>query len=282
MEEKSDFGTDKSEAVHAEFSLVGNHVSAQIPRVTWWRHPGLRKLYIMMPILFLGSSTNGYDGSLLNGLQTMTPWQEYFGNPSGSTLGLFTAIQNIGGVCALFFSSYVADLCGRKRGVAIGLVVLFVGTIIQVVPSVNSGMFLAGRFLVGLGSNVSQGSAPLLITELAHPQHRGKLTTMYNTLWYVGAIVAAWTVFGTIKYTSEASWRIPVGMQAVMPLVQFMGIWFLPESPRWLCAQNRPEEAFEVLIKYHASGERNDPFCAFEFHEIQETIRMEKENSQNG
>lgn len=121
---------------------------------------------------------------------------------------------------------------------------------------------------------------------------------MYNTLWYVGAIVAAWTVFGTIKYTSEASWRIPVGMQAAMPFIQFMGIWFLPESPRWLCAQNRPEEAFEVLIKvssshlyfrqrltvsqYHASGDRNDPFCAFEFHEIQETIRMEKETSQNG
>ncbi|KAJ5109088.1 hypothetical protein N7456_005763 [Penicillium angulare] len=282
MKEQSDFEMSKSSATHAEFSSVGNHVSVQIPEVTWWRHPGLRSLYIMMPILFLGSSTNGYDGSLLNGLQTMTPWQEYFGNPSGSTLGLFTAIQNIGGVCSLFFASYLADYFGRKRGVAIGLMVLFVGTIIQVVPSVNSGMFLAGRFLVGLGSNVSQASAPLLITELAHPQHRGKLTTMYNTLWYVGAIVAAWTVFGTIKYTSEASWRIPVAMQAAMPLIQFIGIWFVPESPRWLCAQNRSEEAFEVLVKYHASGDRNDPFCAFEFHEIQETIRMEKENSKNG
>lgn len=54
MEDKSDFETDKSKVVHTEFSLLGNHVSAQIPRVTWWRHPGLRKLYIMMPILFLG------------------------------------------------------------------------------------------------------------------------------------------------------------------------------------------------------------------------------------
>lgn len=99
---------------------------------------------------------------------------------------------------------------------------------------------------------MSQGSAPLLITELAYPQHRGKLTTMYNTLWYLGSIIAAWTVFGTIKYTSEASWRIPVGMQAAMPLIQVIGIWFLPESPRWLCAKDRPDEAFDVLIKvYH-------------------------------
>lgn len=98
-------------------------------------------------------------------------------------------------------------------------------------------------------SNVSQGSAPLLITELAYPQHRGKLTTMYNTLWYLGSIIAAWTIFGTIKYTSEAAWRIPVGMQAAMPLIQVLGIWFLPESPRWLCAKDRPDEAFDVLVK---------------------------------
>lgn len=51
--------------------LVGLHV----PEVTWWKHPGLRKLYLMMPVLFLGSTINGYDGSLLNGLQTMEPWQ---------------------------------------------------------------------------------------------------------------------------------------------------------------------------------------------------------------
>lgn len=94
----------------------------EVPRVTWWKDPGLRKLYCMMPILFLGSTINGYDGSLLNGLQTMDPWQECiaqssktciripqltgvadFGHPTSARLGLFTAIQNIGSFVALFF-----------------------------------------------------------------------------------------------------------------------------------------------------------------------------------
>ena len=48
-------------------------------------------------------------------------------------------------------ASYAADLFGRRMGVTIGLIILFVGTIIQVVPSVNEGMFIGGRFLVGLG-----------------------------------------------------------------------------------------------------------------------------------
>lgn len=77
---------------------------------------------------------------------------------------------------------------------------------------------------------------------------------MYNTLWYLGSIIAAWTVFGTLKYTSDASWRIPVGMQAAMPLIQFLGIWLLPESPRWLCAKDRGDEAFKVLVKVITLG----------------------------
>lgn len=74
----------------------------------------------------IGATINGYDGSLLNGLQTMAPWQDCkcyqtfmrimskltirwetdFGNPTSGRLGLFTAIQNIGGICALFFCEY--------------------------------------------------------------------------------------------------------------------------------------------------------------------------------
>lgn len=48
----------------------------EVPIVIWWRHAGLLRLYAMMPVLFLGATINGYDGSLLNGLQTMTPWQD--------------------------------------------------------------------------------------------------------------------------------------------------------------------------------------------------------------
>ena len=110
--------TGETSVAHSEF-ISADPAPMEVPQVTWWKHRGLRKLYPMMPILFLGSTINGYDGSLLNGLQTMTPWQdcehkqtlrdlhadigEDFNNPSGSTLGLFTAIQNIGGICSLFF-----------------------------------------------------------------------------------------------------------------------------------------------------------------------------------
>jgi hypothetical protein len=50
--------------------------------VPWWKQPYLRQLYFMMGFLFLGSTTLGYDGSLLNGLQTMTTWQDCMHHPT--------------------------------------------------------------------------------------------------------------------------------------------------------------------------------------------------------
>jgi hypothetical protein len=47
----------------------------EVPNITWYKHKGLRHLYLLMPVLFLGATVNGYDSSLLNGLQTLTPWQ---------------------------------------------------------------------------------------------------------------------------------------------------------------------------------------------------------------
>ncbi|KAJ0355405.1 hypothetical protein COL922a_014703, partial [Colletotrichum nupharicola] len=122
-------------------------------------------------------------------------------------------------------------------------------------------MYLAGCILVGIGSGICNGACPLLITEVAHPDHRGKITTIYNTLWYLGAIVAAWSAFGTLEnLTGDLQWRIPTALQAAMPGIQLAAIWLLPESPRWLISKGKLEQARNVLVKYHGNGDENDAF----------------------
>ena len=58
-------------------------------------------------------------------------------------------------------------------------------------------------------------------------------------------------------------------------LIQLTFIWWVPESPRWLVAKDRSDEALEILAKYHANGNVNDPTVQFEFAEIRETLRLE-------
>jgi sugar porter (SP) family MFS transporter len=103
------------------------------------------------------------------------------------------------------------------------------------------------------------------------------VTSLYQTTYYFGAVVAAWTTFGTFSMTSTWAWRIPSLVQAAPAIVTAFGVWSLPESPRWLVSKGRKEEARAVLVKFHGNGDENDEFTQLEFEEI--TITIEGETS---
>ena len=140
---------------------------------------------------------------------------------------------------------------------------------------------MGGRILLGFGNSLAQIASPMLLTELCHPQHRARLTTVYNCLWNVGALIVSWLAFGTKFTYNDWSWRIPALVQAFPSIIQLVFIYWVPESPRYLIAKEKHEEALHILAKYHANGNENDPTVQFEFREIKETIRMEYESSKN-
>lgn len=138
-------------------------------------------------------------------------------------------------------------------------------------------MFLGGRFLLGFGVAIAHGAAPLLITETVHPQHRAVFTTIYNTTWYAGSIVAAWLTYGTARINSDWGWRIPTIVMAVPSVLQLIFIWLVPESPRWLMSKGKVEQAHAILAKYHANGDMNDELVVLETQEIRDTLKLEAE-----
>jgi len=140
---------------------------------------------------------------------------------------------------------------------------------------------MGARFLLGFGNSLAQLASPMLLTELCHPQHRGRITTVYNCLWNVGALCVAWIAFGTNYVSNDWAWRIPALLQAFPSVIQLAGIWFVPESPRFLIAKDRHEEALAILAKYHANGDENNATVQFEFREIKETISLEMETKKN-
>lgn len=248
----------------------------QFPTVTWYTDPSLRRTYFCLMMVVLTSATNGYDGSMMNGLQTLQPWQDYFNHPAKSRLGILTAIMSAGSICAIPFVPYTVDYLGRRMGILIGCLIMVLGVVLQS-ASQNFSMFIAGRFFVGFGVAIAHGASPLLITELVHPQHRAIFTTIYNTTWYFGSIVAAWLTYGTARINNNWGWRIPVICQVLPSAIQLAFIFFVPESPRWLISKGREDQALQVLAKVHANGNANDEMVQCEFIEIRDTLRLEKE-----
>ncbi|KAK1822913.1 hypothetical protein LTR12_002635 [Friedmanniomyces endolithicus] len=215
----------------------------------------------------LPGEPNGYDGSMMNGLQTLAYWQDHFNHPSAATLGILNAIFSVGQVVGLPFVPLLADGIGRKWTILLGSSLIFLGVILQTV-STTIGMFIAARFIIGLGICYTQSCSPMLITELSHPQYRGKLTTIYNTLWYSGSIVAAWTTYGTLKMESQWSWKTPSVLQSFPSVIQLFLIW--------LIVKDKHELARKVFERFHAPSSGQE-FVDAEYQEVLETMALEKD-----
>ncbi|KAF4968540.1 hypothetical protein FSARC_4107 [Fusarium sarcochroum] len=211
----------------------------------------------------------------MNGLQSLHQWREYFDHPQGEILGLVNAAQSIGSVLALPFVGHLSDKFGRKPVLLSGIIMIVIASALQA-GSISYAMFVVSRVIVGFGGMFVVQPSPMLIAELAYPTHRGKYTSAFWTLYYLGAILASWTTFGTQIYESTISWRLPSALQAGFPLIQIIFFWQVPESPRWLVAQERTQEASEILRKYHDPSTAESPLVSLELAEIIETIHKEK------
>ncbi|KAF4450201.1 hypothetical protein F53441_6635 [Fusarium austroafricanum] len=251
----------------------------EFKRVPWWKRKNMRILYFYIVILILTNTANGFDGSMMNGLQTLSYWQEYFNHPRGSILGLFNASMSLGSLIGLFVVPYLVDWAGRKIGVQIGCILMLLAVGLQA-GAQNFGMFVAARIILGFGDCIVLGSAPLLIAEIAHPQDRAILVTLSGASYHSGAFISSWVTYGTLQIRSNWSWRLPSLLQSICSVVILIGIFWMPESPRWLLSKDKHDEAYRVLTHYHAEDDPEDEFVQLEFSEIKAAIALDKEIGQ--
>ncbi len=149
-------------------------------------------------------------------------------------------------------SSLLASAAGR-RGTVIASGVVFVAGAAVMALATNLWELVLGRAVIGLAIGVASMIAPLYLSEVAPPNLRGRLVTL-NVLFCTGGQCIAGIVDGALASTHDG-WRLMLGLSALPALLQLIGCFFLPESPRWLVAKGRIDEARSVLqrIKYSAA-----------------------------
>ncbi|KAI1084991.1 general substrate transporter [Whalleya microplaca] len=255
------------------------HRMAMNDKVPWHQKKNLRRMYFLLfPCLMGIEMTSGFDSQIINAVQLVPAWTRYFGNPQGGYKGLLASALPLGACLGLPLIPLLNDNLGRRWCVMFGSVVMIIGSLIQGF-AINGAMYIVSRLIIGFGLPYAIVAGSSLIGELAYPKERAILTSLFNAAYFIGAIVASAVTYGTQQIPSDWSWRVPSLLQMSPSVLQVALIFFIPESPRFLCSKERYEEAFDVLVQYHGEGDRESEFAKAEMAEIKATISLELEHA---
>ncbi|KAI8637655.1 general substrate transporter [Parasitella parasitica] len=237
------------------------------------------QLYVVCAFAAIGGFCFGYDSGIISGVLTMPPFIAKM-TGGGTYLkaiqtSVITGLLLAGCFVGSLFAGQLCERLSRKFTIIIASGVFVIGAAIQTAATGYS-MILGGRFVAGLGVGSLSMAVPLYLSELAPKEIRGRLISLQQLTITIGLMVAFWINVGTENLTTDAAWRIPLGIQMAPAAVLFVGTMFLPFSPRWLIKKGRNAEALSVLARLHSGGDEAAPHVVAEYDEIISQVEHER------
>ena len=195
------------------------------------RNAGNRRfVYIMASIAALGGLLFGFDTGVISGALLFIR-QDF--DLNAFTEGFIVSSLLLGAMVGAGVSGALSDKLGRRMITLVAAVIFAVGALgAALSPSVEILIFF--RFVLGLGVGSASALVPSYISESAPTSVRGSLSSLFQLAITIGILVA---YLVNAVFAPLGDWRWPLGLAFVPALVLFVGMYFLPETPRWLSAK---------------------------------------------
>lgn len=165
-------------------------------------------------------------------------------------------------------SGWMSSSLGRKKSLMIGAVLFVIGSLWSAMAP-NPEMLIVARVLLGLAVGVASYTAPLYLSEIAPEKIRGSMISLYQLMITIG-ILGAYLSDTAFSYTG--SWRWMLGIITIPALLLLVGVFFLPNSPRWLAARGDFRDAQRVLDRLRDTSEQ----AKRELDEIRESLKIKQ------
>ncbi|MDO5698747.1 MAG: sugar porter family MFS transporter [Dermatophilus congolensis] len=209
--------------------------------------PHQRHLDKIAVIATFGGLLFGYDTGVING--ALEPLMEDF-QLTATGEGLVTATLLLGAAFGALFGGRINDAQGRRKTLIQVAILFFVGTLLCVfAPELIT--LLIGRVVLGLAVGAASVTVPVYLAELAPQERRGSLSGRNELAIVIGQFLAF--LINAIIYNvaghHDAVWRYMLFIAALPAVALFFGMLKQPESPRWLLAHGREDEALAVLMR---------------------------------
>lgn len=241
------------------------------------RWPKTYNIYSIALIATIGGLMFGFDISSVSSFVSQKHYVEYFNHPSSIGQGGITASMAGGSFLASLVNPFLADPLGRRVCMQIASLFWMIGALIQS-SAQNQLQLICGRLIAGLGIGVLTSTAPSYCSEISPKRVRGLIGCLFQWAVTIGIMVMFFMSYGCSQIDGVASFRIAWGLQIIPGLLLFVGVPFLPESPRWLANHGRWDEAEEVVANVNAKGNREDRDVIIELEEIKEQVIIDEQS----
>merc|ERR1712072_1403142 len=183
------------------------------------------------------------------------------------------AIYQIGCFLGAVLILFYGEVWGRKSSTFYGSIIMIVGTILQAAAH-DYGTLVTGRVIGGIGNGMVTSTIPTWQSECARPEKRGILITLSGALISGGIMISYWVDYGFFWLEGSVRWRFPIAFQIFFTLLVIWGLFYLPESPRWLVMKGRLTEARDVTARL-LDLDDGDVQVDMELHNIQEALEVQ-------
>jgi sugar porter (SP) family MFS transporter len=159
---------------------------------------------------------------------------------------VLVSVVLVGSMIGALVGGTVADRIGRRATLVWGAILFILGSILAPL-SPNVAVLIVARALLGVAIGFTSVTAPVYVSELAPPQSRGMLIGLYQFALTSGIALADLVGYWL---AGQQGWRLMFGFGLIPAVFFLFMVLTVPESPRWLFAQNRVAEAESVLKSY--------------------------------
>jgi sugar porter (SP) family MFS transporter len=214
----------------------------------------------------MGGLLSGVDQSLISGANLYMPtcksivW--FLGYIADTWIALHLNTKQVslvssgvplGAVGGALMLGPLNEAVGRRMAIIVSLVLYTVGAALEA-GAINFAMMVAGRIILGLGVGLEGGTVPVYVAESVSRKYRGNLVSLYQFMIALGEVFG-YVIAAIFVNVKSGSWRYMLGSSLVFSTIMFVGILFMPESPRFLMyVSSPPIPTLHINIKDRHKG----------------------------
>lgn len=224
---------------------------------------------VIAVIATLGGLLFGYDTGVIAGALLFMKTDLHL---TPLTTGLVTSSLILGSAFGAMTAGRFADRLGRKKVILV-LAIIFMFGSLGCAMAPNAHMMIFFRFILGLGVGGAAAIVPVYIAEIVPSNRRWQFVTLQELMIVSGQLVA-YTSNAAINevWGGETTWRWMLGIACVPALIMWVGMLFLPDTPRWYVMHGRFREARDVLERT-----RNSRYVERELADIRKAVAPKDE-----